>query len=74
MVGGRNRYRINGRQATPTQINEFFRSIHLNVNNPHFLILQGRITQVEIIFEGRRIFVCPFVGSKHEALRDTWNA
>lgn len=28
------------------QVQEFFRGVQLNVNNPHFLIMQGRITQV----------------------------
>ncbi|PIO76828.1 RecF/RecN/SMC protein [Teladorsagia circumcincta] len=28
------------------QVSDFFRSVGLNVNNPHFLIMQGRITKV----------------------------
>merc|ERR1712085_12929 len=29
-----------------TQVTNFFHSVQLNVNNPHFLIMQGRITKV----------------------------
>jgi len=29
-----------------TQVQNFFHSVQLNVNNPHFLIMQGRITKV----------------------------
>lgn len=28
------------------RIQDLFRSVQLNVNNPHFLIMQGRITKV----------------------------
>jgi structural maintenance of chromosome 2 len=28
------------------QVQNLFRSVQLNVNNPHFLIMQGRITKV----------------------------
>jgi hypothetical protein len=27
-------------------VSDLFRSVQLNVNNPHFLIMQGRITKV----------------------------
>lgn len=46
MVGGRNKYLINGRLAQPSQVQNLFHSVQLNVNNPHFLIMQGRITKV----------------------------
>uniref|UniRef100_A0A1I7THU0 SMC_N domain-containing protein n=1 Tax=Caenorhabditis tropicalis TaxID=1561998 RepID=A0A1I7THU0_9PELO len=39
-------YILNGHAATNTRIQDFFRGIGLNVNNPHFLIMQGRITTV----------------------------
>lgn len=39
-------YTLNGHAATNTRIQDFFRGIGLNVNNPHFLIMQGRITTV----------------------------
>ncbi|NXF45400.1 SMC2 protein, partial [Oceanites oceanicus] len=44
--GGRNKYFINGVNATNNRVQDLFCSIGLNVNNPHFLIMQGRITKV----------------------------
>ncbi|MCO5554633.1 hypothetical protein L7F22_008165 [Adiantum nelumboides] len=46
VVGGRNKYLINGHLAQPTRVQNLFHSVQLNVNNPHFLIMQGRITKV----------------------------
>ncbi|KAK6051271.1 RecF/RecN/SMC protein, partial [Cooperia oncophora] len=46
IVNGRNSYTINGSTATNAKVSDFFRSVGLNVNNPHFLIMQGRITKV----------------------------
>ena len=46
VIGGRNKYLINGRTAQTTQVQNLFHSVQLNVNNPHFLIMQGRITKV----------------------------
>lgn len=46
VLGGKNRYLINGNNATNTRVQDLFRSVQLNVNNPHFLIMQGRITKV----------------------------
>lgn len=46
MIGGRNKYLINGSNAMPSRVQDLFRSVQLNVNNPHFLIMQGRITKV----------------------------
>ncbi|NXI91178.1 SMC2 protein, partial [Psophia crepitans] len=46
IVGGRNKYLINGVNATNARVQDLFCSIGLNVNNPHFLIMQGRITKV----------------------------
>jgi structural maintenance of chromosome 2 len=45
-VGGRNKYLVNGHVAQPTRVQNLFHSVGLNVNNPHFLIMQGRITKV----------------------------
>ena len=42
MIGGRNKYLINGSNATPSRVQDLFRSVQLNVNNPHFLIMQVR--------------------------------
>ena len=46
IIGGRNKYLINGHTAQLSQIHNLFHSVQLNVNNPHFLIMQGRITKV----------------------------
>ena len=56
VIGGRNKYLINGSNANNNRVQDLFRSVQLNVNNPHFLIMQGRITKVlnmkppEVIF------------------------
>lgn len=46
MVGGRNKYLLNGHLAQPGKVQNLFHLVQLNVNNPHFLIMQGRITKV----------------------------
>ena len=46
VVGGRNKYLINGHTAQLQRVQNLFHSVGLNVNNPHFLIMQGRITKV----------------------------
>ncbi|XP_067679791.1 structural maintenance of chromosomes protein 2-like [Haliotis asinina] len=46
VIGGRNKYLINGSNANNARVQDLFRSVQLNVNNPHFLIMQGRITKV----------------------------
>lgn len=46
VIGGRNKYLINGHTAQPNRVQNLFHSVQLNVNNPHFLIMQGRITKV----------------------------
>jgi structural maintenance of chromosome 2 len=45
-IGGKNKFMINGHTVQQSQIQNFFHSVQLNVNNPHFLIMQGRITKV----------------------------
>ena len=40
VVGGRNKYLINGKLAQPSRVQNLFHSVQLNVNNPHFLIMQ----------------------------------
>lgn len=45
VMGGRNKYMINGRLAQHKTVQDLFQSVQLNVNNPHFLIMQGRITK-----------------------------
>jgi structural maintenance of chromosome 2 len=46
VIGGRSTYRINGKKVQPKDVQELFHSVQLNVNNPHFLIMQGRIQKV----------------------------
>jgi structural maintenance of chromosome 2 len=46
VIGGKNKYMINGRTVQQQQVQNLFHSVQLNVNNPHFLIMQGRITKV----------------------------
>lgn len=43
---GKNKYLINGHNAQQQNVKNLFHSIGLNVNNPHFLIMQGRITKI----------------------------
>ncbi|CAG9463237.1 unnamed protein product [Pedinophyceae sp. YPF-701] len=45
-IGGRSKFLINGHVAQPARVQNLFHSVQLNVNNPHFLIMQGRITKV----------------------------
>jgi structural maintenance of chromosome 2 len=46
VVGGKNKYLINGKNVQNKKIQDLFCSVQLNVNNPNFLIMQGRITKV----------------------------
>jgi len=46
VIGGKNKYMINGATCQQSQVQNLFHSVQLNVNNPHFLIMQGRITKV----------------------------
>ena len=43
VIGGRNKYLIQGHTAQVNQVQNLFHSVQLNVNNPHFLIMQVRI-------------------------------
>lgn len=38
VIGGRNKYLINGHNANPQRVQNLFHSVQLNVNNPHFLV------------------------------------
>ncbi|KAG2466368.1 SMC2 protein, partial [Polypterus senegalus] len=40
VIGGRNKYLINGVNANNMRVQDLFCSVGLNVNNPHFLIMQ----------------------------------
>ncbi|CAB3219835.1 unnamed protein product [Arctia plantaginis] len=46
VMGGKNKYLINGINVQNKRVSDLFCSVQLNVNNPHFLIMQGRITKV----------------------------
>ncbi|KAF4519984.1 hypothetical protein B566_EDAN005484 [Ephemera danica] len=46
VIGGKNKYQINGLNVQNNRVQDLFKSVQLNVNNPHFLIMQGRITKV----------------------------
>ncbi|KAI9206146.1 RecF/RecN/SMC [Polychytrium aggregatum] len=46
LIGGKNKYIINGHSVQVQQVSRMFQSVQLNVNNPHFLIMQGKITKV----------------------------
>ena len=43
---GRVQYTVNGSNATQQRVQDMFRSVGMNVNNPHFLIMQGKIGKV----------------------------
>ncbi|XP_050423680.1 structural maintenance of chromosomes protein 2-like [Adelges cooleyi] len=46
MAGSKNLYKINGVTVPAKKVMDFFNSLQMNVNNPHFIIMQGRITKV----------------------------
>ena len=46
MLGGTSKYLINGHRAQQHTVQNLFQSVGLNINNPNFLIMQGRITKV----------------------------
>lgn len=46
VVGGKNKYMINGKAVINKKVSDLFCSVQLNINNPNFLIMQGRITKV----------------------------
>ncbi|CAO1635759.1 unnamed protein product [Sympodiomycopsis kandeliae] len=45
-MGGMSKYLINGHKATQQAVQNMFQSVQLNINNPNFLIMQGKITKV----------------------------
>lgn len=46
VLGGTSKYLINGHKALQTTVLNLFQSVQLNINNPNFLIMQGKITKV----------------------------
>ena len=49
VIGGRNKYLINGVNANNTRVQDLFCSVGLNVNNPHFLIMQVSLLSVSLV-------------------------
>lgn len=46
ILGGTSKYLINGHRAQQQTVLQLFQSVQLNINNPNFLIMQGKITKV----------------------------
>ncbi|SCU97709.1 LADA_0H07800g1_1 [Lachancea dasiensis] len=46
VLGGTSKYLINGHRAQQQTVLHLFQSVQLNINNPNFLIMQGKITKV----------------------------
>ncbi|CAN6616676.1 structural maintenance of chromosomes protein 2 [Trichomonascus vanleenenianus] len=46
VLGGTSKFLINGHRAQQQAVQHLFQSVQLNINNPNFLIMQGRITKV----------------------------
>lgn len=45
-MGGKAKYFLNGHGAQDKKVHDLFCSVQLNVNNPNFLVMQGKITKV----------------------------
>lgn len=45
-MNGKVTYHINNVSASVAKIAQLFNTCSMNVNNPHFLIMQGRVTKV----------------------------
>ena len=46
MLGGKTKYLVNGKNETQQEVSNMFQSVQLNIQNPNFLIMQGKITHV----------------------------
>lgn len=57
-MGGLNKYLINGHSANEKRVKLLFRSVQLNIKNPHFLIMQGNLNLIHILL----FAVLPFSG------------
>ncbi|KAK4705538.1 structural maintenance of chromosome 2, partial [Phenoliferia sp. Uapishka_3] len=45
-LNGTSKYLLCGHRSTQTNVQNLFQSVQLNINNPNFLIMQGKITKV----------------------------
>jgi structural maintenance of chromosome 2 len=45
-MGNISKYLLNGHKSTLQALQNLFQSVQLNINNPNFLIMQGKITKV----------------------------
>uniref|UniRef100_A0A672GNE4 Structural maintenance of chromosomes protein n=1 Tax=Salarias fasciatus TaxID=181472 RepID=A0A672GNE4_SALFA len=65
VIGGRNKYLINGVNANNTRVQDLFCSVGLNVNNPHFLIMQvsGILAMIEEA-AGTRMYECKKISAQ----------
>ena len=43
---GKSKYILNGYSSTQDKVRDLFLSVQLNINNPHFLVMQGKVRQV----------------------------
>uniref|UniRef100_A0A9J8BTS6 Structural maintenance of chromosomes protein n=1 Tax=Cyprinus carpio carpio TaxID=630221 RepID=A0A9J8BTS6_CYPCA len=73
VIGGRNKYLINGVNANNLRVQDLFCSVGLNVNNPHFLIMQIKMmnicfySQILAMIEeaaGTRMYECKKIGAQ----------
>ncbi|KAF1838286.1 RecF/RecN/SMC protein [Decorospora gaudefroyi] len=46
VLGGASKYLINGHRAQQQTVQNLFQSVQLNINNPNFMIAQGKVMQV----------------------------
>ena len=46
ITGGKSKYLLNGYTSTQEKVRDLFLSVQLNINNPHFLVMQGKVRQV----------------------------
>ncbi|CAD8056014.1 unnamed protein product [Paramecium primaurelia] len=46
ITADKSKYFINGKSETQKNFKNMFRSVQLNIDNPHFLVAQGRITKI----------------------------
>ncbi|NXY77081.1 SMC2 protein, partial [Glareola pratincola] len=67
VVGGRNKYIINGVNASNSRVQDLFCSVGLNVNNPHFLIMQV-LFLTEIFFLSLFVDVLKEIHFKYDTL------